>query len=39
MMENVQKYLLQIPVSMATSSNIPSLKNKKKITTTGRLIT
>jgi hypothetical protein len=32
MMENVAKYLQQMPVSMATSSNIPSLKNLKKIT-------
>ena len=30
MMENVAKYLQQMPVSMATSSNIPSLKNCKK---------
>jgi hypothetical protein len=29
-MENVAKYLYQMPVSMATSSNIPSLKNCKK---------
>ena len=30
MMENVAKYLEQMPVSMATSSKIPSLKNCKK---------